>query len=109
VEEDETRRKGKKRKKGVGERVRGGALGHEKADAEKGDIVEGDEAQRKERTYGSVASKLMAKMGYKEGEGLGRRGDGILDPIAVLQRPRNRGLDYVGGQGARAKEKGSDQ
>lgn len=109
VEEDEARRKGKKRKKGGGERAREGALGHGKADTEKGDIVVEDEAQRKERTYGSVASMLMAKMGYKEGEGLGRCGDGIRDPIAVLRRPRNRGLDYVGGQGARAKEKGRDQ
>ena len=68
-----------------------------------------DEAQRKERTYGSVASKLMAKMGYREGEGLGLRGDGIRAPIAVTTRPGKRGLDYSGGQegeSARKKERG---
>ena len=65
---------------------------------------------RKQRTYGSVASRLMAKMGYKEGEGLGLRGDGIRDPIAVIKRPRQRGLDYVGGkEGEKARQNDRDQ
>ncbi|KIW02039.1 uncharacterized protein PV09_06541 [Verruconis gallopava] len=43
----------------------------------------------------SFAAKMMAKMGYKEGEGLGRSGDGILKAIEVKQRPQGVGLGAV--------------
>lgn len=34
-----------------------------------------------------MGSKLMAKMGYKPGEPLGRSGTGIVEPIAVQILP----------------------
>lgn len=37
-------------------------------------------------------SKMMAKMGYIEGEGLGKDGRGIAQPIEVFQRPKSLGL-----------------
>ena len=42
--------------------------------------------------YGSFASRLMEKMGFKDGEGLGARGDGIRAPLVASKRPRNLGL-----------------
>ncbi|KAL8488496.1 hypothetical protein ACS0TY_024685 [Phlomoides rotata] len=45
-------------------------------------------------------SKMMAKMGYVEGEGLGKDGRGIAQPIEVFQRPKSLGL------GADAPESG---
>lgn len=37
-------------------------------------------------------SKLMAKMGYVEGGGLGKDGQGMSKPIEVVQRPKSLGL-----------------
>ncbi|KAJ8753252.1 hypothetical protein K2173_017868 [Erythroxylum novogranatense] len=37
-------------------------------------------------------SKMMAKMGYVEGEGLGKDRRGIAEPIEVVQRPKSLGL-----------------
>lgn len=37
-------------------------------------------------------SKMMAKMGYVEGCGLGKDGQGMAEPIEVLQRPKSLGL-----------------
>lgn len=37
-------------------------------------------------------SKMMAKMGYVEGQGLGKDGQGMAQPIEVLQRPKSLGL-----------------
>lgn len=44
-------------------------------------------------------SKMMAKMGFMEGYGLGKDGQGIAEPIEVIQRPKSLGL------GAEAYEK----
>lgn len=37
-------------------------------------------------------SKMMAKMGYQEGKGLGKDGQGISEPIEARQRPKALGL-----------------
>jgi hypothetical protein len=64
--------------------------------AEQGDVLgrqeEGQEEGVDPVVYGHFATRLMAKMGYKQGEGLGVRSDGIRAPIAVSKRPRKLGL-----------------
>jgi len=40
------------------------------------------------------ASKMMEKMGWTPGQGLGKEGVGIVQPIDVQVRPRNQGLAY---------------
>lgn len=37
-------------------------------------------------------SKMLAKMGYVEGEGLGKRRQGMVEPIQAFSRPTRRGL-----------------
>ncbi|XP_061375755.1 uncharacterized protein LOC133317879 [Gastrolobium bilobum] len=37
-------------------------------------------------------SKMMAKMGYMEGRGLGKNGQGMSEPIEVVRRPKSLGL-----------------
>lgn len=37
-------------------------------------------------------SKMMAKMGYTGGGGLGKNGQGMAEPIEVVQRPKSLGL-----------------
>jgi hypothetical protein len=41
-----------------------------------------------------VGLKLLTKMGYEEGKGLGCKGQGIVNPIEVVERPRYLGLGY---------------
>ncbi|CAG7828205.1 unnamed protein product, partial [Allacma fusca] len=40
-----------------------------------------------------IGSKLMAKMGYVVGTGLGRRGDGRIEPVDAVVLPPGRSLD----------------
>jgi len=66
-------------------------------------VVEGEETYGKgvtssanigsfeEHTTG-FGSKMMAKMGYREGGGLGRNGQGMAQPIEVIKRPKSLGL-----------------
>jgi tuftelin-interacting protein 11 len=44
---------------------------------------------------GSFAARMMAKMGYKEGSGLGKEGQGRSGVIEVVQRPQGVGLGAV--------------
>lgn len=43
----------------------------------------------------SLAEKMMAKMGYVQGQGLGKEGHGILNPIEVKLRPQGAGVGAV--------------
>lgn len=52
-------------------------------------------------------SKMMAKMGYVEGGGLGKDGQGMAQPIEVIQRPKSLGLgvdfSQIGGDSVEKK------
>ncbi|CAG9772569.1 unnamed protein product [Ceutorhynchus assimilis] len=41
-----------------------------------------------------IASKLMQKMGYVVGTGLGKKSDGILKPVTALVLPQGKSLDF---------------
>ena len=46
--------------------------------------------------YGPVAALLMAKMGFKEGMGLGKAEDGIREPVMAKVGPKKAGLGFDG-------------
>ena len=43
----------------------------------------------------TFAERMMQKMGHQAGQGLGKHGEGIINPIEVKQRPQGAGLGMV--------------
>lgn len=46
------------------------------------------------RGYSAKAKNIMAKMGYKEGEGLGRQEQGRIEPISPNGNQDRQGLSF---------------
>ncbi|CAG9531728.1 unnamed protein product [Cercopithifilaria johnstoni] len=58
----------------------------------RGNVTVGDIGDWEKHTRG-IGMKLLLKMGYRAGEGLGRRSDGIVHAIQPVIFPKNKSLD----------------
>ncbi|KAJ3042685.1 hypothetical protein HDV00_006742 [Rhizophlyctis rosea] len=55
----------------------------------------------------NIGNRMLQKMGWKEGTGLGAAGNGIVAPVVAESYARGAGLGSVGAQGGGAYEAGS--
>ena len=52
-----------------------------------------------EKYTSGIGSKLMAKMGYEPGKGLGKEGQGLVEPVrATLRKGKKAGMSYFGAE-----------
>jgi len=83
------RRDGRRERDRLRERAR---LEEQRGGAARSAPTGGGEWGEFEKHTTGFGSKMLAKMGYARGQGLGRDGAGIADPILAVQRGKNVGL-----------------
>lgn len=81
-----------------------GGLGSARNNASRGGNAGGGRGGRGGGGANSFAARMMAKMGYKEGQGLGSGGHGIINPIEAQARPQGIGLGAVREKTKQARE-----